>query len=317
MKHLQIILIVINLIIGTGAIFYIYPLSKRYKLNYLKTLVFYLISLNLLVFLDFIYKYALSFIDFNSFYTFSVILLTVPIVALYLAEFGITFSLCRITSEFRDAALSRKILYSFIGWVTVFILITVWGIIEFFINKNAHRFYITHEIWIFSMLVIIFLILLSHLFYSKKISNSSKRRSMLAFGYIFLTAFLCFAFGQLDYYTIRATDEYYLDHIFLILLNLSPLAWIHFYFQRPDEITQLTIPNGQKLDSFIIRYNISAREKEIIELLLKGKTNKEIETELFISFNTVKNHIYTIFKKAGVNSRAQLINLIQRFDENS
>jgi DNA-binding CsgD family transcriptional regulator len=34
-----------------------------------------------------------------------------------------------------------------------------------------------------------------------------------------------------------------------------------------------------------------------------GKTNKEISEELYISPNTVKNHLYTIFKKINVTNR--------------
>ena len=54
-------------------------------------------------------------------------------------------------------------------------------------------------------------------------------------------------------------------------------------------------------------YNISPREWEIIDLLVRGKSNKEIETLLFISHSTVKNHIYNICQKMNVNSRLQLV----------
>lgn len=317
MKHLQIILIVFNLILGTGAVFYIYQLFKRHKLNYLKTLVYYLISLNLLVFVDFLYKYTLSLVDFESIHSFSSFLITTPVIILYIAEFGITFFIYRITEEFKDSALSRKVLYAFITGGAVFLLTAVWGVIDYITTKSAYRFYIVHAVWIFTMLMVILLVLILHIMNSQKIPNAAKRKSMLAFGYIFLAAFFLFTLGQLDYYTIELMDGYYMDHLLLILLNLSPLVWIHYYFQKPDEIVSLEIANEKKLEGFIKYYNISTREKDIIELLLRGRTNKEIETELFISVNTVKNHIYAIFKKAGVNSRAQLINLIQRFEENS
>ena len=38
--------------------------------------------------------------------------------------------------------------------------------------------------------------------------------------------------------------------------------------------------------------------------------NKEIEDLLFISYNTVKNHIYNIYQKLGVNSRGQMIHSV-------
>ena len=45
-------------------------------------------------------------------------------------------------------------------------------------------------------------------------------------------------------------------------------------------------------------------------LLVKGKSNKEIEFLLSISFSTVKNHVYNLYRKIGVTSRAQLIHLV-------
>jgi DNA-binding CsgD family transcriptional regulator len=60
------------------------------------------------------------------------------------------------------------------------------------------------------------------------------------------------------------------------------------------------------------KYSISNREKEIIRLIIRGRSNKEIEDELFISIRTVKSHIYKIYQKFGVKSRLELINLIQK-----
>ncbi len=65
------------------------------------------------------------------------------------------------------------------------------------------------------------------------------------------------------------------------------------------------------IEPFCGRYGITKREREIIVLVLKGKTNKEIERDLFISERTVKAHLYNVFQKAGVKNRLQLANLIQ------
>jgi len=55
------------------------------------------------------------------------------------------------------------------------------------------------------------------------------------------------------------------------------------------------------------KYGISEREKEIILLVLKGYSNKQISEKLFISLSTVKSHIYTIFKKMNVKTRFELM----------
>ncbi len=59
------------------------------------------------------------------------------------------------------------------------------------------------------------------------------------------------------------------------------------------------------------KFKISKREREVIDLICEGKTNKEIEDRLFISIQTVKDHIYRIYQKTGVRNRVELSNLFR------
>jgi DNA-binding NarL/FixJ family response regulator len=49
------------------------------------------------------------------------------------------------------------------------------------------------------------------------------------------------------------------------------------------------------------------REKEIVQLIAKGQSQKEIAETLFISDNTVKTHTRNIFEKAAVTSKIELL----------
>ncbi|MBI9108693.1 MAG: hypothetical protein JEZ04_18250 [Spirochaetales bacterium] len=60
------------------------------------------------------------------------------------------------------------------------------------------------------------------------------------------------------------------------------------------------------------RYNLSPREKEVLELLVEGKTNIEIADLLFISLSTVKTHIRTIFEKTGAKNRLEAASLCRK-----
>ncbi len=58
-------------------------------------------------------------------------------------------------------------------------------------------------------------------------------------------------------------------------------------------------------------FGISARETEIVELIMKGLSNKEIADRLCISVDTVKKHSYNSYKKLNVQNRVQLSYFIQ------
>ena len=53
--------------------------------------------------------------------------------------------------------------------------------------------------------------------------------------------------------------------------------------------------------------DLSEREVEILRLLATDLTQREIGAELFVSFNTVKTHSRTVFRKLGVSSRADAV----------
>ncbi len=52
--------------------------------------------------------------------------------------------------------------------------------------------------------------------------------------------------------------------------------------------------------------SLTARQLEIVELVRKGKTNKEIGLELFISENTVKYHLKAIYEILDIENRFEL-----------
>lgn len=66
-----------------------------------------------------------------------------------------------------------------------------------------------------------------------------------------------------------------------------------------------------KMSCFFAKQKLTKREREIVLLLLRGENKKSIEKKLYISQNTVRNHIYNIYQKLGVKNRLQLFNLFQ------
>ncbi len=56
---------------------------------------------------------------------------------------------------------------------------------------------------------------------------------------------------------------------------------------------------------------LSVREREVLDLLTSGMSNKEIAARLTISSNTVKFHLHTIYSKLGVRNRVQAMQAVQ------
>lgn len=63
----------------------------------------------------------------------------------------------------------------------------------------------------------------------------------------------------------------------------------------------------QKLAGRIGGYGLTARETEILDLMVDGKTNQQIADALLIAESTVKFHINNIFAKLGVADRTQAV----------
>jgi DNA-binding CsgD family transcriptional regulator len=96
--------------------------------------------------------------------------------------------------------------------------------------------------------------------------------------------------------------------VVLVGINLFPVWWLAHRVPLPAAgSASAVLDDLSRLRALAERYGLTEREREVAAQILQGASNKEIEDRLFISLNTVKNHIYRIFRKVGVNSRSQLI----------
>jgi len=71
-----------------------------------------------------------------------------------------------------------------------------------------------------------------------------------------------------------------------------------------------TLENGLS-DNFCKRYQLTDREKDIVEVMMKGKSNKEIADTLLISIRTVGTYLQNVYKKTGAPNRFALYSLIK------
>lgn len=98
--------------------------------------------------------------------------------------------------------------------------------------------------------------------------------------------------------------------IFYFLSGIIPILYLRYFADSTLEPLQAANPDKNNLDEIFNRYQVSKRERQIVRLICHGKSNQQIADELFISLQTVKDHTHRIYTKVGINSRLQLVALI-------
>ncbi len=100
--------------------------------------------------------------------------------------------------------------------------------------------------------------------------------------------------------------------VIITLLITTSLFLVAIYFQINEkkflslssQIKDLSKDKSAELSTLIDE--LTERQREVYDLIISGKTNKEIITELFIEQSTLKTHINQIYKKLNIKSRREL-----------
>ncbi len=94
--------------------------------------------------------------------------------------------------------------------------------------------------------------------------------------------------------------NHYIVALVTILFIFASNLLLPVYFTADEEIPAVITPAPMDdFRFFCIKYDISRREAEIILEVHAGKSNREIADSLFITLQTVKDHMHRIFTKTG------------------
>ena len=107
------------------------------------------------------------------------------------------------------------------------------------------------------------------------------------------------------------TENVLLQHIQELIRLVKPVGKelnIKFNVEVTDVNAILFIINRQKNRYPLISQQLTEREKEILDLIMKGFTNSQIANKLFISLETVRTHRKHLFAKTATKNTATLIN---------
>ena len=304
MEHIILLMLFLVLIIGLWAFFYTNQAHRRYGTSLFKYLNIYIVTYNSLIFIYIILNYisinllGLKPVSQNAGLT-SLVYSIGVFVHLIMT---ISFILCiyallekSVTETFKRIATAVAAVFGFNF---------VFGIFKIFKDSNADWMINTYFGAGAVATICIYLFILYLINTARKESQNVKKHAFFAFGGLYFTAYSSYFISTLFSPPVNMVFA----GIMFICINIIPLIWIKYFFSKYHKLKD--IPDRSFLDIFSQNFNITARERELIELLLQGKTNNEIKDLLFISSNTVKNQLYNLYKKLNVKSRAELVYLI-------
>ena len=196
--------------------------------------------------------------------------------------------------------------------IVAFILYGIFVIRLTRFELGEYQLLITIQRWVFiGFMVTMYLVIFAvAILSSRKIPDHYEKRFIRVFSswYLLYILLSCTAFTLISLHEV-------VPHIFLFIFlswHLIPILFLNLYLEKyHGQPSTLQDDFETKLATFSEKFEISKREREVIQLICKGQTNQEIGDALFISLQTVKDHIHRIFVKSGVKNRIQLTNMIR------
>ena len=319
-SHLRIFFALVNLVAGSGIFVYLQQLKKKTPDRILSTMQLYVLCFNMIILTYFLMKYLNVNLSGESLETKDIYIVGFSMISSLFLVF-MFFSVIKITLllnvRFRmlrsDPGLRVLLLLP--------LLIVLLSNLIYYMKIEALK----ETLLVIHISLMIFLFLfetglqLIQLRDARRVKERAERKMRLMFSSLFLSRYAVLI-GLVNLMIILRPFNRLLMAVLAFIIffsfNIAPYLWIRFYYakylvmQQPEPVPVL------ELDPLFRRYQISKREQDVFRLLMEGMENREIEEKLYISYNTVKNHVYSIFQKVGVSNRSQFVKLVRSMGEN-
>jgi DNA-binding CsgD family transcriptional regulator len=132
----------------------------------------------------------------------------------------------------------------------------------------------------------------------------------LCWGYLDDIVLVFYPFGEM----FAELYPFNLNTLIYLLFNLWTALYLYknnYFIASSDHDKAISDAGTYTIDEIANRFNLTKREKELIELVYRGYSNPEISARLNITTGTVKRHIQNIFKKMDIKNRYELIYIIK------
>ncbi len=306
--HLKLLGLVINLILGAGVAIYVFQKAKSSAVLFLKSLALHVVLLNIAVWLLLLNRYSEINLPPQWQKPPWNILNDVWLVLAYILYAGMVFTIMQIVSGILEKPASPVLVKCYLAGTAV--LIAGYGL-KWLPPEGGYWRTVHYEVYDSAFLVyFIFEIALLIRLWRKSsgAADAAVARLGKSFAIFYLARYPLIAFVILVPPLIRA-------FVFLLFLNAVPVVWLRIFFRAYQErlarIAGSSAVGSAEFEEVCRSYDISKRERDILALILAGKSNRDIERELFISYHTVKNHVYNVFQKFGVKNRFELARIVE------
>jgi DNA-binding CsgD family transcriptional regulator len=314
MLHITHFVLIVSLAVGLVAITVSAQIYRRYRLGFLRAHLSIVISFNLMIFISIIALYIFN-LPYGSVpdevrtaagmgHEYLIPLL--QLLAAYFFLQVIWGMLDRpVSAGTRNIARAVIGAYAVIQAAAIAASITIAGL------RLSHL--ISRLVW-FSTIAFIYIMLLVTMRQIGTVGDRKRRAALRTYWSMLLgiiTAVIVLIY--LQYAGILDISRYnFISAIVIAAMNAAPILYLGWFAERFHGApkTDWDIDSSSML--LFDRYDITPREQEIIRLICSGRTNKEIAEDLFISLQTVKDHVYRIFRKCDVKNRVRLVNIFLR-----
>jgi len=308
--------IIFSILFGFTALAISFAMQRKYELNYIKSYFYHQILIFLFGFYGLLgtltTHYLLIDIEIKG-EIFKLLFSFLPFIGV---PFMITawYMFIKISFELIEKDLKMKFTIWFFG--TLLFVFLLFGFlvpyIDYFtvdqkqINTHVFLFFIVIE------LITLVVVFANYFVFSKRIKDARKLKFIKIFAIVNLMLYsISVVFLLMGEKSVLFISGY---TILYFLKDIIPLLMINRYLKK-NYIHPVNVVSEELRESFIEKFGISKRESEIVDEIIKGRANKEISERLFISLQTVKDHIHNIYLKTEVKNRVQLTNLIRQYNK--
>lgn len=317
MKHIAIFALILSLPLGVFAVYRLVQAYKKYQRRYLFTYAAMLVLLNAIVILSLVNDYL--FVNIMERYASPAAIIWESLFRFLLALMQIVFAwvfvvLCRKLLMKRLTRLF-KILY--FGTGVPLVLILCYSLLYSLLTKNVFPVLTVSWIAVFLVLNVILWTIIYLLKRNRAVEDKGRQTAIRYFGLAMLASYgavVVAAFLLVFQVTVRSVFPLGVS-VFLLVLFGMPVFYLNAFMETYHGPLEKDRNGQDRMEKLFSQFNISLREQEIVRLICKAKTNKQIEEELTIALQTVKDHVSRIYAKTGVKNRVQLTNLFSGQDQ--